>query len=146
MHAGLPEPAARRCSIALPALFDPLARCRSVEVDGPYPEYAPKQFCIKMVFSNPSSGHRTSLRNWFVGVASGIKTKELVAGTGKIANRKDIVLTHIHGFLHRGEECQNTHTTGHPMRIDLSKREAVSGLRKGIDGMSVGGGREMMVS
>src|ERR1041385_5379570 len=60
MHAGLPEPAARRCSIASPALFDPLARCRSVEVDGPYLEYAPKQFCIKMVFSNPSSGHRTS--------------------------------------------------------------------------------------
>jgi hypothetical protein len=50
MHAGQPEPAARRRSIASPTLFDPSARCRCSEVDDPYLEYAPKQSCIKMVF------------------------------------------------------------------------------------------------
>ena len=81
-----------------------------------------------------------------MGVASGIKTKEIIAGSGEIANQSDIVLTHIHGFLHRGEECLNTHAHGQPMRIDLSKRETVAGLRKGIEGMRVGGKREIVVS
>jgi hypothetical protein len=96
----------------------------------------------------PSQSNLTwcNLRDWLVGVASGIKTKEIVAGVGEIANRNDIVLTHIHGFLHRGEECLNTHANGQPMRIDLSKREAVAGLRKGIEGMRVGGKREIVVS
>src|SRR4051795_6955883 len=64
MHAGLPEPAARRRSIASPVVFDPLERCRCVEVDDPYLEYAPKQFCIKMVFAKSPSGQTTRSCAW----------------------------------------------------------------------------------
>src|ERR1700679_3873735 len=81
-----------------------------------------------------------------MGVASGIKTKEIIAGTGETAARNDIVLVHMQAFLNRGEECLNTHAYGQPMRIELSKREAVAGLRKGIEGMRAGGKREIVVS
>jgi len=36
-------------------------QCRYSEVDDPYLEYAPKQFYIKMVFINSSSGQRPSV-------------------------------------------------------------------------------------
>ncbi len=77
---------------------------------------------------------------------SGVAIKELVVGTGAIAGRGKVVLAHIRGFLHRGEECYNTHTQGQPARIDLAKRESIAGLRKGIEGMRVGGRRELIVS
>src|SRR5215471_14950208 len=60
MHAEQPEPAARHCSIAWRALFDPLVRRRYSEVDDPYLEHASKQFYIKMVSANSSRGRRTS--------------------------------------------------------------------------------------
>src|SRR4051794_22875971 len=58
MPVGQREPAARRRSIAEPALFDLSRRCRCTEVDDPCTEYAPKQFYIKMVFRNSSRGRR----------------------------------------------------------------------------------------
>src|SRR4051794_31400222 len=60
MPVGQREPAARRRSIAEPALFDLSRRCRCTEVDDPCTEYAPKQFYIKMVFRNSSRGRRPS--------------------------------------------------------------------------------------
>jgi len=77
---------------------------------------------------------------------SGIKIKDLAVGAGAEAERGKIVVAHIKGYLPRGEECYNTHTQGKPAVIDLKKREAIAGLRKGIEGMRVGGRRELVVS
>jgi peptidylprolyl isomerase len=77
---------------------------------------------------------------------SGIKIKEIMVGTGVIAERGMVAVAHIRGFLHRGEECYNTYKQGQPARIDLSKRESIAGLQKGIEGMRAGGRRELIVS
>jgi hypothetical protein len=77
---------------------------------------------------------------------SGVKIKEMTVGTGMVAERGKVVVVHIRGFLHRGEECLNTYQQGQPERIDLSGRESIAGLRKGIEGMRVGGRRELIVS
>lgn len=77
---------------------------------------------------------------------AGIKIKDLALGTGLIADRKKIVVAHVRAFLNRGDECYNTYEQGRPRRIDLSKREDIAGLRKGIEGMRVGGRRELIVS
>ena len=77
---------------------------------------------------------------------SGIKIKELSLGTGMIAERGKLVVAHVRGFLQRGDECCNTYKDGQPWRVDLSKRECIAGLRKGIEGMREGGRRELIVS
>lgn len=77
---------------------------------------------------------------------SGIKIKEITLGTGMIAERGKLVVAHVRGFLQRGDECYNTYEEGQPWRIDLSKRECIAGLRKGIEGMREGGRRELIVS
>jgi hypothetical protein len=79
-------------------------------------------------------------------VASGIKIKETLIGTGLVAERGKIAVAHIRGFLPRGDECYNTYEQGQPLRIDLAKRECIAGLRKGIVGMRAGGRRELIVS
>src|SRR3954471_5027338 len=77
---------------------------------------------------------------------SGIKIKEITVGNGRIAERGKVGIAHIRGFLNGGEEFCNTYEQGQPMRIDLSSREQIAGLRKGIEGMRAGGRRELRVS
>jgi hypothetical protein len=77
---------------------------------------------------------------------SGIKSKDLIIGSGKLAEKGKVVVVHVRGFLRRGEECCNSNDTGHPSRIDLSRRDAIPGLQTGIEGMLVGGRRELIVS
>ncbi len=79
-------------------------------------------------------------------MASGIKIKDAVIGTGPVAERNKIAVAHVRGFLARGDECYNTYEQGAPLRIDLAKRECIAGLRKGIVGMRAGGRRELIVS
>jgi len=79
-------------------------------------------------------------------VASGIKIKDAVIGTGPVAERGKIAVAHIRGFLQRGDECYNTYKDGRPARIDMAKRDHMAGLRKGIEGMRAGGRRELVVS
>ena len=77
---------------------------------------------------------------------SGVKIRDLNVGDGVVAEHSSVVVVHLRGSLHRGDECCNTYLSGVPMRICLSKRDQVAGLRKGIEGMRVGGRRELIVS
>ena len=77
---------------------------------------------------------------------SGIEIRELTVGTGAVAERTKKVVAHIRGFLHRGDEFYNTYAQGQPAQIALSRRESIAGLRNGIEGMRVGGRRELIVS
>jgi hypothetical protein len=67
-------------------------------------------------------------------------------GTGAAAERTKAAVVHVQGFLSRGEEVRNTHTEGRPAVFDLSKRHSIPGLTRGIEGMRVGGKRELVVS
>ncbi len=79
-------------------------------------------------------------------MTSGIKSKDIKVGDGTLAEHGKTVVVHARGFLNRGEECFSTHELGQPLRIDLSKRDCIAGLQKGIEGMRVGGRRELIVS
>lgn len=77
---------------------------------------------------------------------SGIEITDLTVGTGAVAERNKNVVAHIRGFLHHGDEFYNTYAQGQPAHIALSRRESIAGLRNGIEGMRVGGKRELIVS
>ena len=67
-------------------------------------------------------------------------------GGGAVAERNSVAVAHIRGFLHRGEVCCDTFKSGTPAHVNLSRRDHVAGLTKGIEGMRVGGRRELIVS
>lgn len=76
----------------------------------------------------------------------GIKIKDEKIGTGDIAEHGKVAVVHFRSRLNKGEERANTYSSGHPARIHLGKREVIPGLERGIEGMRVGGKRELVVS
>jgi hypothetical protein len=79
-------------------------------------------------------------------MTSGIKVTDIELGNGSVAERTKVVVVHVRGFLNRGEEFWNTYAEGHPAVLNLSERHSIAGLLKGIEGMRVGGKRELIVS
>src|SRR5512147_2489271 len=77
---------------------------------------------------------------------SGIKVRDLVVGSGKLAAQNSQVVVQYRGFLNRGELVMDSSQFPQPTRIELSKRDCVAGLRYGIEGMRVGGVREIIIS
>jgi hypothetical protein len=77
---------------------------------------------------------------------SGVKAKEIVEGKGDIAARDKTVVVNVRMFLNRGNEIPNIGVGGPKFVIDLSQRECIAGLRYGIEGMRVGGRRNITVS
>lgn len=77
---------------------------------------------------------------------SGVKAKDTVIGTGEEAVRGKTVAVNVRMFLNHGTELTGLLTGGPRTVIDLKRRECIAGLRYGIEGMRVGGTRELKIS
>jgi FKBP-type peptidyl-prolyl cis-trans isomerase len=77
---------------------------------------------------------------------SGLKIKDVVKGTGAIAERGATVTVHYRGYLNRGEQFRSSYDDGAPVRFVLGKREVIAGMDRGVLGMRVGGRRDLLVS
>jgi FKBP-type peptidyl-prolyl cis-trans isomerase len=76
---------------------------------------------------------------------SGVKVKEMVVGTGVEAAKGSTVVVNLRMFLQRGDEV--TSNPAEPrIVIDLGKRDCIAGVRYGIEGMRVGGRRQIVIS
>jgi hypothetical protein len=77
---------------------------------------------------------------------SGVKVKDIVIGTGEEATRAKTVMVDLGLFLNHGTELTAA-VMGSPRQlIELSRRDCIAGLRYGIEGMRVGGRREVTIS
>ena len=74
----------------------------------------------------------------------GVKGRDLVIGGGEPAGRRSTVAAHVRLFLRGGEELPPA--GGQRLVVDLRRREAIAGLRYGLEGMCAGGRRELVIS
>jgi len=77
---------------------------------------------------------------------SGVKAKDIVTGTGDEAVAGKTVAANVRLFLNHGTELTGILTGGPRMVIDLKRRDCIAGLRYGIEGVRVGGRRELKIS
>jgi hypothetical protein len=81
-----------------------------------------------------------------MGKIKGIEITDLRVGAGTEATNENAVFASVRTFLRRGEEVDPWPGSSSRMLIDLSKRDAIAGLRYGIPGMRVGGIRQILMS
>ena len=77
---------------------------------------------------------------------SGIKIADVEIGAGLLAEKGKTVFVHLVKKLSRGDVLMDSRSKGAPLRIDLGRRDCIAGLRKGIEGMRVGGRRKLVIS
>jgi FKBP-type peptidyl-prolyl cis-trans isomerase len=71
----------------------------------------------------------------------GVEIEAETIGEGKVAERGSVVTIRYDLLLRRGQTVQK----GIECTIDLNRRDAVAGLRYGVEGMRVGGRRILLV-
>jgi hypothetical protein len=81
-----------------------------------------------------------------MGKVKGIEITDLQIGSGVEATKEDNVAVNLRMFLRRGDEVACSPAFGPRMVIDLSRRECIAGLLRGIPGMRVGGLRQIVIS
>jgi peptidylprolyl isomerase len=80
---------------------------------------------------------------------SDLKTNDIVVGTGSKAVKGASVTVHYAGWLykngHRGKKFDSSLDAGQPFIFKLGAGEVIEGWDRGIEGMRVGGKREIII-
>jgi FKBP-type peptidyl-prolyl cis-trans isomerase FkpA len=80
---------------------------------------------------------------------SELKTTDVVTGTGAQAIKGASVTVHYTGWLykdgHRGKKFDSSLDAGHPFAFKLGAGEVIEGWDRGVEGMRVGGKRELLI-
>jgi len=73
-------------------------------------------------------------------------TKELIAGTGAEAKSGDNVTVNYVGVLYKtGKEFDSSWKRNEPFSFTLGKKQVIPGWEEGVEGMKVGGRRELII-
>jgi FKBP-type peptidyl-prolyl cis-trans isomerase len=80
---------------------------------------------------------------------SDLKTTDIVAGTGAQAVKGSTVTVHYTGWLYkngrRGKKFDSSLDSGQPFSFKLGAGEVIEGWDRGIEGMRVGGKRDLLI-
>lgn len=74
-----------------------------------------------------------------------IKIKDELPGEGKAAEKGALITAHYRGFLADGTEFDSSYAKGRPFQTVLSKNKVIQGWFIGLQGMKVGGKRNLWV-
>lgn len=75
----------------------------------------------------------------------GVKVKVVEEGTGAVAGRYGKVNVHYTGWLMDGTKFDSSRDRGEPLSFVLGKGRVIPGWEMGIEGMKVGGKRELVI-
>jgi FKBP-type peptidyl-prolyl cis-trans isomerase len=80
---------------------------------------------------------------------SELKTNDIIIGTGGQAIKGTTVTVHYTGWLykngHHGKKFDSSLDAGQPFTFKLGSGEVIEGWDRGIEGMRVGGKRELII-
>ncbi len=76
----------------------------------------------------------------------GIRAEDVGIGIGDEAVRGKVAIINLRIFLPGGTELPESSMPRSRLRIDLSRRDCIAGVRYGIEGMRVGGRRVLIIS
>ena len=80
---------------------------------------------------------------------SGLKYIEQKLGTGDVAVKGATVEVHYTGWLYvdgkRGKKFDSSVDRGQPFSFGLGQRQVIAGWDEGVEGMKVGGKRELII-
>jgi len=76
---------------------------------------------------------------------SGLKTSDLIVGTGETAVAGKILTVNYVGTLTDGRVFDSSYTRGEPFQFVLGAGQVISGWDMGLTGMKVGGKRKLLI-
>lgn len=80
---------------------------------------------------------------------SGLKYSDQKAGTGDVAMKGNTVQVHYTGWLYengkRGAKFDSSVDSGKPFEFKLGGKQVIAGWDEGVEGMKVGGKRELII-
>jgi FKBP-type peptidyl-prolyl cis-trans isomerase len=79
------------------------------------------------------------------GFASGVKYWDIKEGTGKMAKPGDTVKVHYTGWLENGKKFDSSLDRGQPFPFTLGAGKVIPGWEVGVEGMKVGGKRQLRI-
>ena len=97
------------------------------------------------------------LKSWLAGLAltallalpaaaqEDLQIRDIEKGTGEEANVGETVVVHYTGWLMDGTKFDSSLDRGTPFSFTLGERRVISGWEKGVEGMQVGGKRELII-
>lgn len=74
-----------------------------------------------------------------------VKIEDLLAGSGKAAERGALITAHYRGYLEDGSEFDSSYKNEQPFQCILSNKRVIQGWILGLTGMQVGGKRRLWV-
>ncbi|MEM9630046.1 MAG: FKBP-type peptidyl-prolyl cis-trans isomerase [Pseudomonadota bacterium] len=74
-----------------------------------------------------------------------LQIKDIEKGTGEEANVGETVVVHYTGWLMDGTKFDSSVDRGRPFSFTLGERRVIPGWEKGVEGMQVGGKRELII-
>ena len=83
--------------------------------------------------------------NQFTTVLSGLKLYDFVVGTGETVNAGDIATVHYTGWLTNGTKFDSSVDRNEPFSFRLAVRNVILGCDEGVQGMRVGGKRQLVI-
>ncbi|TYC63266.1 peptidylprolyl isomerase [Rhodobacterales bacterium] len=97
------------------------------------------------------------MRSWLTGILAaaflvlpahaqeGLQINDIEKGTGEEANVGETVVVHYTGWLMDGTKFDSSVDRGKPFSFTLGERRVIPGWEKGVEGMQVGGKRELII-
>jgi len=77
--------------------------------------------------------------------AQELQIRDIEKGTGEEANVGETVVVHYTGWLMDGTKFDSSVDRGTPFSFTLGERRVIPGWEKGVEGMQVGGKRELII-
>jgi FKBP-type peptidyl-prolyl cis-trans isomerase len=93
----------------------------------------------------PSTKAPTQVTGDGVKTASGLQYWDIKVGTGDVATSGSRVKLHYTGWLDTGKKFDSTVEAHQPYSFTLGKGEVIKGWDEGIEGMKVGGKRQLRI-